>query len=146
MIRKEIVYWFTNYRKNLLKPCAPAVLPFTEDYVYKNALGIKFFMVKKSLTGIWNIKTPDEQEVKLKEVTIIEEIYFIDYDAYWNTMTYVYAKDVDSGAFDIHNGLAIDLTKIPKNTVSGIIGGFNYYDDNVDFLTLEELFVRKDIL
>ena len=146
MIRKEIVYWFTNYRKNLLKPCAPAVLPFTEDYVYKNALGIKFFMVKKCLTSLWNIKNLDEPTVKLREVNLIEEIYFIDYDAYWNTMTYVYAKDVDSGAFDIYNGLAIDLTKIPKNTVSGIIGGFNYYDDNVDFLTLEELFVRKDIL
>ena len=44
-----------------------------------------------------------------------------------------------------HMGLAIDLKKIPKTTISVNVWEFLNYD-NYQILTLEELFVYKDIL
>ena len=65
----------------------PGVLPIGEDYVYKNTLGIKFFVAKKcimTLPSYHNIKRiyemPDffESTISMKTTTIFEEIYFVD--------------------------------------------------------------------
>ena len=154
MTRKEIVLRVVDYREKLLycarresEYCMTDVLPFGEDYVYKNALGTKFFLVKRCVTGVWYVKmvkAGDEPALTLKEITTFEEIYFVNYDSDSDTLTYVYAKDVDSGSYDTPNGLAIDLTKIPKKVISGKLGGF-IYEDNIEILTLEELFVLKDL-
>ena len=136
----------------------PNVIPVGEDYVYKNTLGIKFFIVKKSLVlslhcKINNInklgKMPDLYEYKTtmkKGVITFEEIYFVDYNSDNDILTYVYANDVNSGRYDTHSGLAIDLTKIPKTTISGNIWSSLHNDNNNQILTLEELFVYKDII
>ena len=76
---------------------------------------------------------------------MFEEIYFIDYNSHNDSLTYVYAKDVNSGRYDTHMGLAIDLTKIPKTTIAGNVWT-SLHNDNNQILTLEELFVYKDIL
>ena len=157
----EIVRWFICHRDNILKNiymtsmhCMPSVLPISEEYVYKNTLGIKFFRVKKSFKAaplyhtIDNIFEPSnifESSVTIKQTSIFEEIYFIDYNSNNDSLTYVYAKDVNSGCYDTHMGLAIDLKKIPKTTISVNVWEFLNYD-NYQILTLEELFVYKDIL
>ena len=159
MTRSAIVRWFISHRDNILKHIAnihhmPSVLPFNEEYVYKNTLGIKFFIVKKYLVlhcKINNInklvKMPDLYEYKttMKKDVIFEEIYFVDYNSDNDILTFVYAKDVNSGLYDTHSGLAIDLTKIPKTTTSGNILSSLHNDNNNQILTLEELFVYKDI-
>lgn len=134
----------------------PISLPFNEEYVYKNTLGIKFFIVKKCLvTQLYplyhDIKSTFEMPYffesteTLKYTSIFEEIYFIDYNPHNDILTYVYAKDVNSGCYDTHKGLAIDLTKIPKTTIAGNVWT-SLRNDNNQILTLEELFVYKDIL
>lgn len=136
------------------KYCMPGVLPICGEYVYKNTLGIKFFIVKKYLTAeplYHEIKStfekPDffESAVTLKQTSIFEEIYFVDYNSYNDCLTYVYAKDVKSGCYDTHMGLAIDLTKIPKTVIGVNMMTSRHSDDNI-ILTLEELFVYKDKL
>ena len=135
MTRSAIVGWFISHRDNILKHIAnihhmPSVLPFNEEYVYKNTLGIKFFIVKKCLATLAHplyheIKSTFEMAdffepaITLKQTSMFEEIYFIDYNSYNDSLTYVYAKDVNSGCYDTHMGLAIDLTKIPKTAISG---------------------------
>lgn len=161
MTRTQIVRWFIRHRDNILrdihimsKYCVPGVLPVGEEYVYKNTLGIKFFIVKKYLAAqptYQEIKStfemPDffESAVTLKQTSIFEEIYFVDYNSHNDCLTYVYAKDVKSGCYDTHMGLAIDLTKIPKTAISGNMWTSLHNDDNF-ILTLEELFVYKDKL
>ena len=161
MTRTQIVRWFIRHRDNILrdihimsKYCVPGVLPVGEDYVYKNTLGIKFFIVKKYLATeplYHDIKStfemPDffESTVTLKQTSIFEEIYFVDYNSHNDSLTYVYAKDVKSGCYDTHMGLAIDLTKIPKTAICGNMWtSLNNEHDCI--LTLEELFVYKDKL
>lgn len=162
MTRTQIVRWFIRHRDIILrdihimsKYCKPGLLPVGEDYVYKNTLGIKFFMVKKFLAAqplYRDIKStfemPDffESTVTLKQTAIFEEIYFVNYNSHNDTLTYVYAKDVNSGCYDTHMGLAIDLTKIPKTAISGNMWTSLHNDDDGSILTLEELFVYKDIL
>lgn len=157
MIRTEIVRWFVRHRDNILrnmKYCMPGVLPIGEDYVYKNTLGIKFFVVKKcimTLPSYHNIKRiyemPDFFEsISMKTTTIFEEIYFVDYNSKNDSLIYVYAKDVKSGCYDTHMGLAIDLTKIPKTAISGNVWTSLHNSDDYQILTLDELFVYKDIL
>ena len=163
MTRTQIVKWFISHKENILRDifiksryCIPNVIPVGEDYVYKNTLGIKFFIVKKSLVlhcKINNIsklvKMPDLYEYKttMKKDVIFEEIYFVDYNSDNDILTYVYAKDVNSGRYDTHSGLAIDLTKIPKTTISGNIWSSLHNDNNNNqILTLEELFIYKDII
>ena len=154
MIRTEIVRWFVRHRDNILrnmKYCMPGVLPIGEDYVYKHTLGIKFFVAKKCIMTLPYIKSiyemPDffESTMSMKTTTIFEEIYFVDYNSHNDSLTYVYAKDVKSGYYDTHMGLAIDLTKIPKTAISGNVWT-SLHNDNNQILTLEELFVYKDIL
>lgn len=158
MIRTEIVRWFVRHRDNILrnmKYCMPGVLPIGEDYVYKNTLGIKFFVAKKclmTLPSYHNIKRiyemPDffESTISMKTTTIFEEIYFVDYNSENDSLIYVYAKDVKSGCYDTHMGLAIDLTKIPKTAISGNVWTSLHNSDDYQILTLDELFVYKDIL
>ena len=156
MIRTEIVRWFVRHRDNILrnmKYCMPGVLPIGEDYVYKNTLGIKFFVAKKCImTHSYNIKSiyemPDffESTISMKTTTIFEEIYFVDYNSENDSLIYVYAKDVKSGCYDTHMGLAIDLTKIPKTAISGNVWTSLHNSDDYQILTLDELFVYKDIL
>lgn len=157
MIRTEIVRWFVRHRDNILrnmKYCMPGVLPIGEDYVYKNTLGIKFFVAKKcimTLPSYHNIKRiyemPDFFEsISMKTTTIFEEIYFVDYNSENDSLIYVYAKDVKSGCYDTHMGLAIDLTKIPKTAISGNVWTSLHNSDDYQILTLDELFVYKDIL
>ena len=132
----------------------PGVLPIGEDYVYKNTLGIKFFVAKKclmTLPSYHNIKRiyemPDFFEsTTMKTTTIFEEIYFVDYNSENDSLIYVYAKDVKSGCYDTHMGLAIDLTKIPKTAISGNVWTSLHNNDDYQILTLDELFVYKDIL
>ena len=132
----------------------PGVLPIGEDYVYKNTLGIKFFVAKKcimTLPSYHNIKRiyemPDFFEsISMKTTTIFEEIYFVEYNSENDNLIYVYAKDVKSGCYDTHMGLAIDLTKIPKTAISGNVWTSLHNSDDYQILTLDELFVYKDIL
>lgn len=161
MTRSAIVRWFISNRDNILKHIAnmhhmPSVLPFNKEYVYKNTLGIKFFIVKKCVVTLTHplyheiksaFKMTDlfESAVTLKQTSMFEEIYFIDYNSHNDSLTYVYAKDVNSGCYDTHMGLAIDLTKIPKTTIAGNVWT-SLHNDNNQILTLEELFVYKDIL
>lgn len=160
MKRSQIISWFLGHRDNILrdiyimsKYCAPEVLPISEEYVYKNILGIKFFMAKKCLVTqplyyeIDNApETPEflESIVNIKKSTIFDEIYFIDYDPGNDSLTFVYAKDVESGCYDACMGVAIDLTKIPKTSISGSL--WTFHNDNNIILTLDELFIYKDIL
>ena len=134
----------------------PISLPFNEEYVCKSTLGIKFFIVKKCLVTLTHplyheIKSTFEMAdffesaATLKQTSMFEEIYFIDYNSHNDSLTYVYAKDVNSGCYDTHMGLAIDLTKIPKTTIAGNVWT-SLHNDNNQILTLEELFVYKDIL
>ena len=163
MTRTQIVKWFIRHRDNILRDiciksryCIPNVIPVGENYVYKDTLGIKFFIVKKSLIlhcKINNInklvKMPDLYEYKttMKKDVIFEEIYFVDYNSDNDILTFVYEKDVNSGLYDTHSGLAIDLTKIPKTTTSGnILSSLHNDNNNNQILTLEELFVYKDII
>ena len=161
MTRSAIVRWFISHRDNILKHIAnihhmPSVLPFNEEYVYKNTLGIKFFIVKKCVVALTHslyheIKSTFEMAeffepaITLKQTSMFEEIYFIDYNSHNDSLTYVYAKDVNSGRYDTHMGLAIDLTKIPKTTIAGNVWT-SLHNDNNQILTLEELFVYKDVL
>ena len=161
MTRSAIVGWFISHRDNILKHIAnihymPSVLPFNEEYVYKNTLGIKFFIVKKCLVTLAHplyheIKSTFEMTdffepaITLKQTSMFEEIYFIDYNSHNDSLTYVYAKDVNSGCYDTRMGLAIDLTKIPKTTIAGNVWT-SLHNDNNQILTLEELFVYKDVL
>ena len=161
MTRSSIVRWFISHRDYILKHIAnihhmPSVLPFNEEYVYKNTLGIKFFIVKKCLATLayplyHEIKSTFEMAdffepaITLKQTSMFEEIYFIDYNSYNDSLTYVYAKDVNSGCYDTYMGLAIDLTKIPKTTIAGNVWT-SLHNDNNQILTLEELFVYKYVL
>jgi hypothetical protein len=161
MTRTQIVRWFIRHRDNILRDMhimskyyMPGVLPVGEGYVYKNILGIKFFIVKKYLAALpmyqevkSTFEMPDffESTVTLKHTSIFEEIYFVDYDSHTDSLTYVYAKDVKSGCYDTHRGLAIDLTKIPKTAINGNMWTSLHNDENF-ILTLEELFVYKDKL
>ena len=118
-------------------------------YVFKTALGIKFFLVQRYLTGILNTKISEtsylfKPDLNLKLEFKIEEIYVIGYNSHDCTLTYIYAKDVNNGCYDTYYGLAIDITKIPQYTVGGGECDFNFYDSNIEILTLEELFVYKD--
>ena len=133
----------------------PGVLPIGEDYVYKNTLGIKFFVAKKcimTLPSYHNIKRiyemPDffESTISMKTTTIFEEIYFVDYNSENDSLIYVYAKDVKSGCYDTLMGLAIDLTQIAKTAISGNVWASLHNSDDYQILTLDELFVYKDIL
>ena len=118
-------------------------------YVFKTALGIKFFLVQRYLTSILNTKISEtsylfKPDLNLKLEFKIEEIYVIGYNSHDCTLIYIYAKDVNSGCYDTYCGLAIDITKIPQYTVGGGECDFNFYDSNIEILTLEELFVYKD--
>ena len=117
-------------------------------YVFKTALGIKFFLVQRYLTSILNTKISEtsylfKPDLNLKLEFKIEEIYVIGYNSHDCTLIYIYAKDVNSGCYDTYCGLAIDITKIPQYTVGGGECDFNFYDSNIEILTLEELFVYK---
>ena len=154
MTRIQIVKWFIRHRENILRDifiksryCIPNVIPVGEDYVYKDALGIRFFIVKKSLILHCKINNINKLVTTMKKDVIFEEIYFVDYNSDNDILTFVYAKDVNSGLYDTHSGLAIDLTKIPKTTISGNIWSSLHNDNNNNqILTLEELFVYKDII
>ena len=154
MTRIQIVKWFIRHRENILRDifiksryCIPNVIPVGEDYVYKDALGIRFFIVKKSLILHCKINNINKLVTTMKKDVIFEEIYFVDYNSDNDILTFVYAKDVNSGLYDTHSGLAIDLTKIPKTTISGNIWSSLHNDNNNNqILTLEELFVYKDVL
>ena len=139
------------------------VLPISEGYVYKNTLGIKFFIVKNDyyLQAQQQYKSnttsempnflESEVSLSLKKSVMFEEIYFVDYDSHTDTLTYVYANDVNSGFYDTHTGLAIDLTKIPKTIINGNMYTYgnrytSLHNDENFILTLEELFFYKDIL
>ena len=118
-------------------------------YVFKTALGIKFFLVQRYLTSILNTKISEtsylfKPDLNLKLEFKIEEIYVIGYNSHDCTLIYIYAKDVNSGCYDTYCGLAIDITKIPQYTVGGGECDINFYDSNIEILTLEELFVYKD--
>ena len=118
-------------------------------YVFKTALGMKFFLVQRYLTGILNTKISEtsylfKPDLNLKLEFKIEEIYVIGYNSHDCTLIYIYAKDVNSGCYDTYYGLAIDITKIPQYTVGGGECDINFYDSNIEILTLEELFVYKD--
>lgn len=121
-----------------------------KTYMFKTALGIKFFLIKRCLTGILNTKIPEtsylfKPDLNLKWEFKIEEIYVIGYNSHDCTLTYIYAKDVNSGCYDTYYGLAIDITKIPQYVVGGGECDNSFYDSNIEILTLEELFVYKDI-
>lgn len=151
MTRTQIINWYFCHQNNLHKNMwdKSIVPPVGRTYIFKTALGMKFFLVKRYLTGLLDTKIPEDSylftpELKLKEKFKIEEIYFIDYTSHNDTLTYVYANDVNSRCYDTCYGGAIDITKIPQYIMIGnkFYDAFNDY--NIEILTLEELFVYKD--
>lgn len=126
-----------------------AVPPVGRTYIFKTALGMKFFLVKRYLTWVLDTKIPEDSylftpELKLKEKFKIEEIYFINYTSHNDTLTYVYANDVNSRCYDTCYGEAIDIKTIPQYVMVGSECDDAFYDYNIEILTLEELFVYKD--
>lgn len=151
MTRTQIINWCNYHRNNILKSMSDgSLVPLVgRTYVFKTALGIKFFLVQRYLTSILNTKISEtsylfKPDLNLKLEFKIEEIYVIGYNSHDCTLIYIYAKDVNSGCYDTYCGLAIDITKIPQYTVGGGECDFNFYDSNIEILTLEELFVYKD--
>lgn len=151
MTRTQIVNWCNYHRNNILKSTwDKSRVPLVGySYIFKTALGIKFFLVKRYLTGSLNTKIPEisylfKPELNLKLEFKIEEIYVIGYNSRDCTLNYIYAKDVNSRCYDTYYGLAIDITKIPQYTVGGGECDNSFYDSNIEILTLEELFVYKD--
>ena len=151
MTRTQIINWWFYHQNNIRKNTwdKSIVPPVGRTYIFKTALGMKFFLVKRYLTGLLDTKIPEDSylftpELKLKEKFKIEEIYFIDYTSHNDTLTYVYANDVNSRCYDTCYGGAIDITKIPQYIMIGnkFYDAFNDY--NIEILTLEELFVYKD--
>ena len=151
MTRTQIINWWFYHQNNIRKNTwdKSIVPPVGRTYIFKTALGMKFFLVNRCLTGFLNTKIPENYdlftpELKLKEKFKIEEIYFIDYTSHNDTLTYVYANDVNSRCYDTCYGGAIDITKIPQYIMIGnkFYDAFNDY--NIEILTLEELFVYKD--
>lgn len=136
------------------------VPPVGRTYVFKNALGRKFFLVNRCLTGFLNTKIPEnydlfksenydlfKPELKLKEEFKIKEIYIINYTSHNDTLTYVYANDVNSKRYDTCHGEAIDIRTIPQYVMVGreYDNTFDaFFDYNIEILTLEELFVYKN--
>lgn len=128
------------------------VPPVGRTYIFKTALGMKFFLVNRCLTRVLNTKIPEnaylfKPELKLKEEFKIKEIYIINYTSHNDTLTYVYANDVNSGCYNTCYGGAIDIRKIPQYVMVGreYDDSFDaFYDYNIEILTLEELFVYKD--
>lgn len=123
----------------------------SKTYVFKNALGMKFFLVNRCLTGLLDIKISEthlfKPELKLKECFKIEEIYIINYTSHNDTLTYVYANDVNSKRYDTCHGEAIDIRTIPQYVMVGrkYDDSFDaFFDYNIEILTLEELFVYKN--
>ena len=123
----------------------------SKTYVFKNALGMKFFLVNRCLTGLLDIKISENHlfkpELKLKEGFKIEEIYIINYTSHNDTLTYVYANDVNSKRYDTCHGEAIDIRTIPQYVMVGrkYDDSFDaFFDYNIEILTLEELFVYKN--
>ena len=121
-------------------------------YVFKNTLGWKFFLVNKCITWFLNTKIPEnyylfKPELKLKDEYKIEEICIINYTSHNDTLTYVYANDVNSRRYDTCHGEAIDIRTIPQYVMVGreYDDSFDaFYDYNIEILTLEELFVYKN--
>ena len=151
MTRTQILNWWNCHQNNIHKNMwdKSIVPPVGRTYVFKNTLGMKFFLVNRCLTGVLNTKIPEDSylfkpELKLKESFKIEEIYFFNYTSHNDTLTYVYANDVNSGCYDTYYGLAIDITKIPQYVMLGSECDDGFYDYNIEILTLEELFVYKD--
>lgn len=151
MTRTQILNWWSCHQNNIHKNMwDKSLIPLVgRTYIFKTALGMKFFLVKRYLTGLLDTKIPEDSylftpELKLKEKFKIEEIYFIDYTSHNDTLTYVYANDVNSRCYDTCYGEAIDITKIPQYIMIGnkFYDAFNDY--NIEILTLEELFVYKD--
>lgn len=151
MTRTQIINWWNYHQNNIRKNMwdKSIVPPVGRTYIFKTALGMKFFLVKRYLTGLLDTKIPEDSylftpELKLKEKFKIEEIYFIDYTSHNDTLTYVYANDVNSRCYDTCYGGAIDITKIPQYIMIGskFYDAFNDY--NIEILSLEELFVYKD--
>lgn len=128
------------------------VPPVGRTYVFKNTLGRKFFLVNKCITWFLNTKIPEnyylfKPELKLKDEYKIEEICIINYTSHNDTLTYVYANDVNSRRYDTCHGEAIDIRTIPQYVMVGreYDDSFDaFYDYNIEILTLEELFVYKN--
>ena len=126
--------------------------PVGRTYVFKNTLGRKFFLVNKCITWFLNTKIPEnyylfKPELKLKDEYKIEEICIINYTSHNDTLTYVYANDVNSRRYDTCHGEAIDIRTIPQYVMVGreYDDSFDaFYDYNIEILTLEELFVYKN--
>lgn len=98
------------------------VPPVGRTYIFKTALGMKFFLVNRCLTGVLNTKISEnydlfKSELKLKEEFKIEEIYVIGYNSHDCTLNYIYAKDVNSGCYDTYYGLAIDNRHYKNSTI-----------------------------
>ena len=151
MTRTQIINWWFYHQNNIRKNTwdKSIVPPVGRTYIFKTALGMKFFLVKRYLTGLLDTKIPEDSylftpELKLKEKFKIEEIYFIDYTSHNDTLTYVYANDVNSRCYDTCYGEAIDITKIPQYIMIGSTFYDAFNDYNIEILTLEELFVYKD--
>ena len=151
MTRTQIVNWCICRTNSINKSMwdKSIVPPVGRTYMFKTALGIKFFLVKRCLTGVLNTKIPKtsylfKPDLNLKWEFKIEGIYFIDYTSHNDTLTYVYANDVNSRRYDTCHGGAIDITKIPQYIIVGSECYDAFYDYNIEILTLEELFVYKD--
>ena len=118
MTRTQIINWCNYHRNNILKSMSDgSLVPLVgRTYVFKTALGIKFFLVQRYLTSILNTKISEtsylfKPDLNLKLEFKIEEIYVIGYNSHDCTLIYIYAKDVNSGCYDTYCGLAIDITK-----------------------------------
>ena len=151
MTRTQIINWWNYHQHNILKSTwDKSLVPLVGySYIFKTALGMKFFLVKRYLTGFLDIKIPDysylsKPDLKLKETFKIEEIYFINYTSHNDTLTYVYANDVNSRRYETCHGEAIDIKTIPQYVMVGSEYDDAFYDYNIEILTLEELFVYKD--
>ena len=128
------------------------VPPVGRTYVFKNTLGRKFFLVNKCITWFLNTIIPEnyylfKPELKLKDEYKIEERCIINYTSHNDTLTYVYANDVNSRRYDTCHGEAIDIRTIPQYVMVGreYDDSFDaFYDYNIEILTLEELFVYKN--
>ena len=134
MTRTQIISWWNYHQYNILKNTwDKSLVPLVgRTYVFKTALGMKFFLVKRCLTGLLDTKVPEysylfNPELKLKEKFKIEEIYFINYTSHNDTLTYVYVNDVNSRRYDTCHGEAIDIRTIPQYVMVG-----REYDDTFD--------------
>lgn len=108
------------------------VPPVGRTYIFKTALGMKFFLVNRCLTGVLNTKISEnydlfKPELKLKEEFKIKEIYIINYTSHNDTLTYVFKGVDEIDAYINENNLTDKVERTEYN------GKVSYYIDSEEY-------------